>query len=307
MTRLPRHPVWPTIALISMLAVVGTFIWGMISFIGSLAAASAAGPFAWITLVPVLTTGFLTAAAVGVVAIPIWTVAGGQIFSQMASGSTGTAAKELGVTFFSHTHPITRVTQTLAKRMDLPPIAYVGWFASDDINAFAMGNTQRNALIAVSKGAVERLTKQELIAIIGHELGHVASNDMARMTHARGIQEALTFFLIFRGLKTFARCVFTPLSELELLRFSRAREFTADEISAMFLGADPMISALKRLSEDTIRPDHGHNTNVMMWSSLTRGGSFDTQASLELRIHRFELFKERMRKQQSLSTAHGQS
>lgn len=47
------------------------------------------------------------------------------------------------------------------------------------------------------------------------------------------------------------------------------------------------------------------NDAFIMWSGLTRGGSFDTHPSLELRIHRLELFKERMRKQQSLSTAHG--
>lgn len=247
---------------------------------------TASGPLAWFVYGPALVASYALAAAVGIYAIPLWTVVGGQLFAARASGTRGSAARQMGVTFFSDTHPISITTQHLAERMGLPPIRYIGWFPNEEINAFAMGNSRRNALIAVSKGAVERLTKHELSAVIAHELGHVASKDMARMTHARSLQEALTFFLIFRGLKQFARWVFTPLSELEILRMSRAREFTADRISAIMLGPESMISALERLREEKIRPrTHGH-ANVLMWSGFKGGGLFSTHPPLERRIAR---------------------
>lgn len=152
--------------------------------------------------------------------------------------------------------------------MGLPKIGYVGWYPAEDINAFAMGTRPCDAVIVASKGAVERLTRKQLIAVLAHELGHVASNDMARMTYARGLQRALTFFLVFRGLQQAARWIFTPLSELEILRMSRAREFTADRISAMVIGIDGMISALEKFLKEENQPQKNEYSNVMMWSGL---------------------------------------
>ena len=73
------------------------------------------------------------------------------------------------------------------------------------------------------KAAIEKLTMAELDAVMAHELAHVANNDMARMTYIRGVQNALTWFLIFRGMKNIALWLFTPTSQLELMRFSRQR------------------------------------------------------------------------------------
>ena len=282
---LPRYPVWPTVAILTALAGVGALVWGVGTFTLNASAVAASGPFGWIVYGPALVATYTTATLAGVVLLPLWTICGGHLFASMA-GANGSAARDMRVTFFSDEHPIHRVTQRLAERMGLPPIRHVGWFPNEEINAFAMGNTQANALIAVSKGAVERLTKEELIAVIGHELGHVASNDMARMTQARGIQEALTFFLVFRGLKKFARWVFTPLSELEILRMSRAREFTADRISAIMLGPGPMISALQRLQEEKIKPAADGYDDVLMWSGLNVGGLLSTHPPIEQRIAR---------------------
>lgn len=286
----PRYPVWPTILIMTLLALVGAFVWWTMTFAGNVAVISASGPFAWMTLGPAVMAAYGAAATFGVFVLPLWAIGGGQLFAMRASGGTGSAARQMGVTFFSETHPIAKATQLLAERMGLPPIAYIGWFPNEEINAFAMGERKSNALVAVSKGAVERLTKQQLIAVLAHELGHVASNDMARMTNARSVQDALTFFLIFRGLRNFARWVFTPLSELELLRLSRAREFTADHIAAMVYKPEHMISALERLKEETIRPKTKGYANVMMWAGFNAGGLFSTHPRIEDRIARLETF-----------------
>lgn len=283
---LPSYPVWPTILGMMLLALVGGFVWWAASLAGNAAFIASGGPFAWFSMGPPLIAAYSLAGNIGVVALPLWTWVVGDYFASRASGQTGSAARAMGVTFFSETHPISKVTQALAARMGLPPIAYVGWFPNEDINAFAMGNSRRNALVAVSKGAVERLTKHELIAVIAHELGHVASNDMARMTYARGAQEGLTFFLMWRGLKTFARWIFTPLSELELLRMSRAREYTADRISAIMIGPEHMISVLERFRHESVLPPKRELANVMLWAGMKAGGLLDTHPSFDQRIAR---------------------
>jgi heat shock protein HtpX len=283
---LPSYPVWPTILVMTFLALVGGFIWWAATFAGSAAFIASGGPFAWFSMGPPLISAFGFAGSMGLMGLPLWTWAVGDHFADRAGGKTGSAAREMGVTFFSDTHPIAKVTQALAQRMGLPPVAHIGWFTNDDINAFAMGTSRDNALIAVSKGAVERLTKHQLIAVLAHELGHVASNDMARMTYARGAQEGLTFFLVWRGLKNFARWIFTPLSELELLRMSRAREYTADHIAAIMIGPEHMISALERLRGETIQPPKHGLANVMLWTGLRPGGILDTHPSIDQRIAR---------------------
>lgn len=281
---LPSNSIWPTVAILMALTMVSCAIGWAVSFSGNLLAVGATGPFGWIAFGPAVVATYSKIANIGLVAVPIWTFLGGWFFGDRAGGQRGAAVSEMRVQFFSDTHEITRVTQRLAAHMGLPKVAFVGWFPNEEINAFAMGTTPHFAMIALSKGAIERLTKKELIAVIGHELGHVASNDMARMAYARGLQEALTFFLVFQRLKTAARWVFTPLSELELLRMSRAREFTADRIAAMMIGADSMIAALEKLQQETIRPNTKGHANVLMWSGISGSNLFSTHPPLEKRI-----------------------
>jgi len=287
---LPKYPVWPTFFVMTLFALIGGFMWWTATFTGNVVAVSASGPFAWMSLGPALVATYGSIASVGVWVMPLWAIGGGRLFARRASGIDSKAMREMQVTLFSEGHPIAKVTQHMAARMELPPIAYIGWFPNEEINAFAMGDSRKNALIAVSKGAVERLTKEELVAVIAHELGHVSSNDMAKMTAARGVQEALTFFLLFRGLKTFARWIFTPLSELELLRMSRGREFVADRIAAIVFRPESMIAALERLRHEQIRPQTRGYAQLLMWSGFKAGGFLDTHPRLEDRIARLEAF-----------------
>ena len=139
---------------------------------------------------------------------------------------------------------------------------------------------------------LRRLDDTALETLLAHELAHVANNDRARMTHARGVQEALSFFLLYRGLKRIARWLFTPLSELEILRLSRAREFAADGIAAQLVGPEHMISVLAKLQQESILPKPTPYTNLMMWSGFVKKSWLATHPPLEDRIAALEQFSQ---------------
>lgn len=281
---LPLHPVWPTLLIVLISAIGAVFIGAVFVFGGSLVAASAAGPVGLLVAVPLATAILGNAMAVGAVASPVWALLGGGVLSMFASGCRG-AQGDFGITLFSDTHPISKVTRKLSDRMGIDPVKWIGWYPSEDINAFAMGTDNQNMLIGLSKGAIEKLTQQELIAVIAHELGHVASQDTTRMTYARSMVEALTFFLFFRRLKRLARWVFLPISELELLRFSRQREFTADEIAASMTRPEWMIDALEHLQREKTAPTvpDGYEP-VMFWSAMVDKSWLRTHPPLDERI-----------------------
>lgn len=279
----PRHSVAATVLILVIGATIGA-VWGLIlAFISGTAMVTAGGPLALLIAGPLLFAVFGLSTTWVVIGTPLWALIGGGIFATQASGDMGSAARILGVTFFTDEHPITQATQWMAKQLGLPPVRFVGWYDADEINAFAMGTSQDYALIAVSKGAIDNLSKEQLDAVLAHELGHVASNDMARMTYARGVREALTFFLLFQGLKKFARWVFTPFSELELLRFSRQREFTADEISAHLTSPDAMISVLESLKASAVKTPTDDWTMIKM-AALGGDSWLSTHPPLDARI-----------------------
>jgi heat shock protein HtpX len=127
---------------------------------------------------------------------------------------------------------------------------------------------------------------------------------MARMTYARGVQESLVFFLIARRLKRFALWLFAPLSQLELLRFSRAREFTADRIAAEVYGPQHMISVLEKLKTEQLKPKPTEYSTAMMWGRIIDQEWFRTHPPLE---HRIAALKGVKRKSAVVQQNHGDS
>jgi heat shock protein HtpX len=282
--KVPRYPVWPTVIFLTVSAWIGFAIGVFVLFISAETLAWAGGPIGWLLLFPLIAVSAGATLTYLLLATPLWAIIGGAFFAGLNSGEGGSLARLFGVTFFSDEHPINIATQEMAKRLGLPPVPYVGWYDADDINAFAAGTIARNALVAVSRGVVEKLSKEQLDAVIGHELGHVASNDMSRMQYAQGVQGALTFFLIFRGLKKVARWMFTPLSELELLRFSRKREFTADAVGARLTSAKAMISALEAIRDQEAPVITRDRAFLMLYAGFSSGSLFSTHPPLENRI-----------------------
>ena len=136
-------------------------------------------------------------------------------------------------------------------------------------NAFATGAFRNSALVAVSTGLLESMSREEVEAVLGHELSHVANGDMVTLTLIQGVVNTFVVFLsrvvgfvvdkiIFkteRGVgpgffiaSLVAQIVLGILASLIVAWFSRQREFRADRGSAQLLGSPrPMIAALARL------------------------------------------------------------
>ena len=136
-------------------------------------------------------------------------------------------------------------------------------------NAFATGAFKNSSLVAVSTGLLQSMSKEEVEAVLGHEIGHVANGDMVTLTLIQGVVNTFVVFLarvvgffvdkmVFRTERgvgpgfyvTVIVCeiVFGILASMIVAWFSRQREFRADAASADLLGSPrPMINALARL------------------------------------------------------------
>ncbi|MBS0321592.1 MAG: protease HtpX [Proteobacteria bacterium] len=137
-------------------------------------------------------------------------------------------------------------------------------------NAFATGAFKNSALVAVSTGLLQSMNKQEVEAVLGHEVSHVANGDMVTLTLIQGVVNTFVVFLsrvigsivdraVFRNDRggngpgyficvMVLQIVFGILASMIVAWFSRQREFRADAGSAKLLGSPtPMVHALQRL------------------------------------------------------------
>ena len=71
----------------------------------------------------------------------------------------------------------------------------VGIFDSPEPNAFATGANRNNALVAVSTGLLQRMNQDEVEAVLGHEISHVANGDMVTLTLIQGVVNTFVIFL----------------------------------------------------------------------------------------------------------------
>ncbi len=139
-----------------------------------------------------------------------------------------------------------------------------------EANAFATGAFKNSALVAVSTGLLESMTREEVEAVLGHEVAHVANGDMVTMTLIQGVVNTFVVFLsrvvgyaVDRALSKgdndspgigymatvlVSQIVFGIAASMIVAWFSRHREFRADAGSAKLLGSpQPMVRALARL------------------------------------------------------------
>jgi len=144
----------------------------------------------------------------------------------------------------------------------------VAIFPAAEPNAFATGASRNNALVAVSIGLLENMKPDEVEAVLGHEIGHVANGDMITLTLIQGVVN--TFVMFFarvigwfvdrvilkneRGLgigfwvtTIVAEITLGILASAIVMWFSRRREFRADAAGARLAGRHNMIAALERL------------------------------------------------------------
>jgi len=133
----------------------------------------------------------------------------------------------------------------------------VAIFDSPDPNAFATGMFRNNALVAVSAGLLRLMNKQEVEAVLGHEISHVANGDMVTLTLIQGVLNTFVLFVSRIVASQFDRgrfliyialqMAFGLLASMIVAWFSRRREFRADAGGAKLESAGAMASALNRL------------------------------------------------------------
>jgi heat shock protein HtpX len=145
----------------------------------------------------------------------------------------------------------------------------VAIYDAPEPNAFATGMNRNNALVAVSTGLLRSMNRDEVEAVLGHEVAHVANGDMVTMTLLQGVLNTFVIFLsrilgriidqvVFRNERgtgpgywitvIVLQIVLGILASMIVMAFSRWREFRADAGGARLAGRQKMISALRRLA-----------------------------------------------------------
>lgn len=156
--------------------------------------------------------------------------------------------------------------QAKAAGIKMPEVAI---WDSPDVNAFATGMSKNSSLIAVSTGLLQKMTREEAEAVLGHEMAHVANGDMVTLALIQGVVNTFVLFLSRVIGHTVDRVVFKTergngpafwvtviiadlvlgiLASIIVMWFSRQREFRADAGGARLAGRGAMIAALQRLS-----------------------------------------------------------
>jgi heat shock protein HtpX len=170
--------------------------------------------------------------------------------------------------------PRTPAEQFLVERVGLHAKAAgigmpeVAIFDSPAPNAFATGARRNSALVAVSTGLLGNMNRDEVDAVLAHEIGHVANGDMVTLALIQGVVNTFVFFLsrvighvidrvVFRTERghgpayfvtaILAQIVLGILASAIVMWFSRQREFRADQEGARLSGRENMIAALRRL------------------------------------------------------------
>jgi len=155
----------------------------------------------------------------------------------------------------------------------------VAIFQAPEPNAFATGASRNNALVAVSAGLLQTMNEDEVEAVLGHEISHVANGDMVTLTLIQGVLNTFVIFLarvvgflVDRALSSnnneqyrpgigfwitsmVAEILLVFLASMILMWFSRQREFRADAGGAYLAGRQKMIAALERLRQ-VAEPSH---------------------------------------------------
>ena len=147
--------------------------------------------------------------------------------------------------------------------LKMPEVAV---YDSPEPNAFATGPSRNNSLVAVSTGLLHNMNRDEVEAVLAHEMAHVGNGDMVTLTLIQGVVNTFVVFLarivsgmvarnsdgeVSQGMyfmvSMVLQIVFGFLASFIVMWFSRQREYRADAGAAKLVGAPKMIAALQRL------------------------------------------------------------
>jgi len=183
----------------------------------------------------------------------------------------------------------------------------VAIYDAQDINAFATGMNKNKALVAVSTGLLNNMTRDETEAVLAHEVSHVANGDMVTLGLIQGVVNTFVIFIARvvggiidnfinnnndessgRGFSYYIivfvlEMVFGVLASTIVMYYSRKREFSADSGAASLVGKDKMIAALQRLKKSN-EPELNSSLMAFGISGKRSGGWFMSHPPLESRI-----------------------
>ena len=211
----------------------------------------------------------------------------------------------------AHTAPeLQQIVMELARNAQMPtPAVYV--IDSDQPNAFATGRNPDNAAVAVSTGLMQRLSRDEVAAVVAHELAHIKNYDTLIMTvtatFAGAISMLANFAMFFRGgdrqranpIAMIAVMILSPLAAgLVQMAISRSREYEADRIGAGIVGQPLFLAdALRKIQSYATRidndsaernPQTAHMFIINPLHAHARDRLFSTHPSTENRIAALE-------------------
>lgn len=185
----------------------------------------------------------------------------------------------------------------------------VGIFDHPSPNAFATGWNKNNALVAVSTGLLQSMTKNEIEAVLAHEVSHVSNGDMVTLTLIQGVVNTFVVFLsrvighvvdrvvfkVERGhgpaywiVSILAQIILGILASMIVMWFSRYREFKADAGGAKLAGRDNMIAALKRLKQNQDAPQLPEEMAAFAISAGKVQKLFSSHPPLDVRIKQLQ-------------------
>ncbi len=166
--------------------------------------------------------------------------------------------------------------QALSQKAGLPKVPEIGIWDSPEVNAFATGPSKKNSLVAVSTGILRVMERDEIEAVLAHEVAHIANGDMITMTLLQGVintfvvffariiawfasrfvsenLSGIVYFIVSIGMQI----VFSILGNILVCYYSRKREFRADAGAAFYTDPAKMRRALEKLRSHQGNVDAG--------------------------------------------------
>jgi len=203
------------------------------------------------------------------------------------------------------------VSELAAKEnIGMPEVAI---FPSEDMNAFATGMSRNKALVAVSAGLLRKMDREQVKAVLAHEVAHAANGDMITLALIQGVVNTFVLFLsrvightidrvVFKNERghgpafwittIIAEIVLAILASIIVFYFSRKREYRADTGAAALVGKKPMIGALEALKASVRQPHLPDKLAAFGISGTKRTGLkalFSTHPDLEDRVAALEM------------------
>jgi len=195
-------------------------------------------------------------------------------------------------------------TYEIARAAGLKSMPEVGIYDSPEVNAFATGPSENNALVAFSSGLLRSMNQEEIEGVIAHEISHIKNGDMVTMTVLQGVVNTFVIFLsrfvaftiaarfdenkrwlITTVLTMVLEVVFMILASLVVFYFSRVREYAADRDAGKLVGANKMIAALERLKRVFEPKESATPVDCMkIAGGMSLVGLFSSHPPLEKRI-----------------------